>query len=177
MKRITSHRRTAYVQSIAGAVLGVALALGCVPFAVAQTGAQADTQSEAQTDQAVDSRMDFLFGSHVPYRQFFDQLKQAVARGDKPAVAGMVKYPITVALHGKKVTLRTKRDFVAHYDAIFTPKLVDLVAHQTYATLFSPDQGVMIGGGEIWFSGICRDKACKDVSVKIITLNLDSLSG
>lgn len=173
MERTTSHRRPAYVRSIAGAVLGIALAFGSVPFAVAQT----DTQSDAQTDQAVDARMDFLFGSHVPYRQFFGQLQQAVARADKPAVAGMVKYPITVALHGKKVTLRTKRDFVAHYDAIFTPKLVDLVAHQTYATLFSRDQGVMIGGGEIWFSGICRDKTCKDVSIKIITLNLDSLNG
>ncbi|MFM0644255.1 hypothetical protein PQR14_07970 [Paraburkholderia bryophila] len=177
MERIPSHRRPTYVQLMAGAVLGVALAFGPVPSAVAQTAAQTDTQSDAQTDQAVDARMDFLFGSHVPYRQFFDQLQQAVARADKPAVAGMVKYPITVALHGKKVTLRTKRDLVAHYDAIFTPKLVDLVAHQTYATLFSRDQGVMIGGGEIWFSGICRDKTCKDVSVKIITLNLDSLNG
>lgn len=177
MKRFTPLRRPARIASIAGVLLGVALAFGSVPSAVAQTAAQTDTQSDAQTDQAVDSRMDFLFGSHVPYRQFFDQLKQAVARADKPAVAGMVKYPITVALHGKKVTLRTKRDFVAHYDAIFTPKLVDLVAHQTYATLFSRDQGVMIGGGEIWFSGICRDKTCKDVSIKIITLNLDSLNG
>ena len=131
MKRITPHRRPVRIASIAGALLSIALAFGSIPSAVAQ--------SDAQTDQAVDARMDFLFGSHVPYRQFFDQLQQAVARADKPAVAGMVKYPITVALHGKKVTLRTKRDFVAHYDAIFTPKLVDLVAHQTYATLFSRD--------------------------------------
>nr|WKF55942.1 hypothetical protein HUO10_000386 [Paraburkholderia busanensis] len=160
MNRHNTHRRPRYLSSIAAALFAIALTVGNVHPAF------------AQTDQEVDSRMDDLFGTHAPYKQFFQQLQQAVAHADKPAVAGMVKYPIKVTLHGKKVTLRTPRDFIAHYDEIFTPALVDVVAKQTYATLFTRDQGVMIGGGEIWFSGICHDKACKDVAVKIITFNL-----
>jgi hypothetical protein len=126
----------------------------------------------AQSDQEVDARMDALFGAHEPYRAFFDRLKHAVAAGDKNAVAGMIAYPVTMRIGGKKIALRSKRDFVARYASIFTPKLVDIVAGQQYATLFVRDQGAMIGGGEIWFSGVCRDNACQKPDVKIIAFNL-----
>ena len=127
----------------------------------------------AQSDQEVDARMDALFGAHEPYHAFFDRLQRAVAAGDRNAVASMVAYPIAVHRAGKDTTLRTRRDFVAYYPSIFTPKLVDIVARQKYATLFVRDQGAMIGDGEIWFSGVCRDQACTQSDVRITAFNLD----
>jgi hypothetical protein len=126
----------------------------------------------AQTDQDVDAHIDALFGAHEPFRAFFDRLQQAVAAGDKNAVADMISYPIAVHRAGKETTLRSKRDFIARYQSIFTPQLVDIVARQKYAMLFVRDQGAMIGNGEIWFSGVCRDNACKQSDVKITAFNL-----
>ncbi|WP_250468684.1 hypothetical protein [Caballeronia sp. GAFFF2] len=131
--------------------------------------------ANAQTDQDVDARIDTLFGAHETYRAFFDKLKQAVAAGDKNAVAAMIHYPIAVHRNsnGDNALLRNKREFVAAYAGIFTPELVDTVAHQQYAKLFVRDQGAMIGDGEIWFSGVCRDDACKDSDVRITAFNLE----
>jgi hypothetical protein len=139
----------------------------CIAVALAFSGG-----AFAQTDQEVDARMDALFGAHEPYRAFFDRLQHAVAAGDKKAVADMVSYPVAVHRAGKETTLRTKRDFIAQYQSIFTPQLVDVVARQKYATLFVRDQGAMIGDGEIWFSGVCRDNACTQSDVKITAFNL-----
>lgn len=127
----------------------------------------------AQTDQQVDARMDYLFGAHAPYHEFFDRFRKAVAVADKSAVADMVAYPIVVVgRNGKDMTLRSRKDLIAHYDAVFTPKRVAIVERQTYATLFARDEGVMIGqSGEIWFSGICHDSACKDVAIKVTAIN------
>lgn len=127
----------------------------------------------AQTDQEVDARMDYLFSAHAPYHEFFDRFQKAVAAADKSAVAGMISYPITVrGSNGKNLILRSTKDFIRHYDTVFTPKRVAVVEHQTYATLFARDEGVMIGqSGEIWFSGICRDSACKDVTIKVTAFN------
>jgi hypothetical protein len=127
----------------------------------------------AQTAQDVDARMDALFGAHEPYHAFFDQLKRAVAAKDKNAVAGMIKYPVAIHHANDQTILRTRKDFLARYDRIFTPKLVDIVARQDYATLFVRDEGAMIGDGEIWFSGVCRDQACKQSDIKIIAFNLN----
>jgi large exoprotein involved in heme utilization and adhesion len=43
---------------------------------------------------------------------------------------------------------------VADYDKIITTKVKRAVANQSYATLFANWQGVSIGDGEVWFSGV-----------------------
>ncbi|MDR5817199.1 hypothetical protein QCE62_26715 [Caballeronia sp. LZ033] len=151
-----------WTRLLAGIGLAAALALPVATFA-----------QDAQTETDVDARMDALFGAHEPYRAFFDRLQRAVAANDSKAVAALVSYPVAVHRAGTEMTLRTRREFIAHYASIFTPKLVDIVAQQKYAALFVRDQGAMIGNGEIWFSGVCRDKACKQSDVKITAFNLD----
>jgi hypothetical protein len=49
--------------------------------------------------------------------------------------------------------------------------VVAALARQTYATLFARPEGVMVGDGEIWFSGICADETCAEVTVRIIAIN------
>ncbi|KMZ11699.1 hypothetical protein BHUM_04189c [Candidatus Burkholderia humilis] len=114
-----------------------------------------------------------LFGKHEPYHAFFDKLKRAVAAKDKNAVAGMVAYPVAVHRANAQIIVRTRKEFLARYDQIFTPKLVDTVGRQDYATLFVRDEGAMIGDGEIWFSSVCRDHACKQPDIKITAFNLE----
>ena len=46
------------------------------------------------------------------------------------------------------------------------PDWMAAVERQTYATLFANADGVMIGDGELWFSGTCADAACAEASVR-----------
>jgi hypothetical protein len=90
---------------------------------------------------------------------------------DRAAVAAMVAYPFETTIAGEDVTLASKDEFARRYDELFTPAVVAAVEQQTYATLFANAEGVMIGNGEVWFSGICADATCSDASVKIIAVN------
>lgn len=131
----------------------------------------APTTSNAQSSAAVNSSLDALFGTHEPFQRFLEALKTAVAENDKAAIARIVDYPFTTKLGGKNVRIADAGHFVASYDEIVTPKVKAALAKQTYATLFANAQGVMIGAGEIWFSGICGDKDCKQQTVKITAIN------
>ena len=108
----------------------------------------------AQTAAEMNSTLDMLFGAHVPYQKFLDDLKGALAKDDKVAVAGMVNYPFQARINDKAVKIRDATHFVADYDKFITAKVKQAVAKQTYATLFANWQGVSIGDGELWFSSI-----------------------
>ena len=97
--------------------------------------------------------------------QFLARLKQAVASGDRAAVASMVDFPLTV--HEVKGASKTYRDAAAlraNYARVFTPEVVDAVAAAKPDDLFARDQGVMIGQGEIWMNEV-------QGTMKVITVN------
>jgi len=119
----------------------------------------------AQTATEVNTSLDALFGQHQPYRSFFDALKAAIAADNKAAVAAMVDYPFQARINDKSVKLRDKAHFIADYDKIVTPKVKSAIEKQTYATLFANWQGVMIGDGEIWFSGVGDGNAIKITAI------------
>jgi len=138
-----------------GRLLLAAVIFACAsPFALAQTVAE------------VNQRLDELFGVHEPYRAFFAQLQKAVAADDRQAVAAMVEYPIEATIGGRNVKIRDAKHFVTNYGKVITPKVKDAVIRQRYEDLFANWQGVMIGDGEVWFSGIDGKN-----TVKIITIN------
>ena len=120
----------------------------------------------AQTNADTDKTFDQLFGEHKPYAQFFGKLQKAVAANDKKAVAAMVDYPFQVRVGGKALKIRDAAHFVADYDKVVTAKIKNAVARQTYADLFANWQGVMIGDGEVWFSGIGEKN-----DIRIIAIN------
>lgn len=125
----------------------------------------AATSGMAQTVAEVDTSLDQLFGEHVRYRQFFDDLKKAVAAGDKEKIAGMVYYPFGARINGKVVKIRDAAHFAAAYDKIFTEKVKKAVTNQTYETVFANWQGVMFGDGEVWFSGVGNKNLIKITAV------------
>lgn len=120
----------------------------------------------AQSAADMDKSLDQLFGAHKPYAEFFTKLQTAIAAGDKATVAGLVDYPFQARIGDKAVKIRDAAHFIADYDRVITAKVKAAVAKQTYATLFANWQGVMIGDGEIWFSGVGDGK-----QVKIIAIN------
>lgn len=119
----------------------------------------------AQTAADTDSSLDQLYGGHKPYADFFDALQKAVAADDKAAVAAMVDYPFSARIGGKAVKIRDAGHFAADYDKVVTAKVKNAVAKQTYATLFANWQGVMIGDGEVWFSGVGKDSHVKITAI------------
>ena len=139
---------------VSGAAIALALA-----FAMPTVGS-------AQTSADVDNSLDALFGSHAPYQKFFGDMKKAVAAGDKAMVAGMVDYPFQARIGGKAVKLNDAAHFLADYDKIMTSKVKQAIAAQSYETLFANWQGVSIGDGELWFSGVGSGG-----SIKIIAIN------
>ena len=97
--------------------------------------------------------------------QFLARLKQAMAADDRAAIAGMVKYPLTVySSAGRPATYRNAAALSANYTRVFTPEVKAAIAAAKPDDLFTRDQGVMIGNGEIWMNEIGG-------SMKIITVN------
>ncbi|MET3579058.1 cyclopropane fatty-acyl-phospholipid synthase-like methyltransferase [Mesorhizobium robiniae] len=119
----------------------------------------------AQSAKEMDQTLDDLYGAHGPYHAFFETLKKAVAGNDKGAVASMVEYPFKARINGKAVTIRDAAHFAADYDKVFTAKVKGAVSNQTYPKLFANWQGVMIGDGEVWFSGIGDNNTVKIIAV------------
>jgi hypothetical protein len=121
-------------------------------------------------DSATNSAIDNAFGDHAKYETVIRALQNAVAGHDAAQFAGLVRYPITVSINGRKTPIRNAKIFTADYDAIMTPDIVAAVKNQKYGDLFVNSQGVMFGNEEVWVSGVGKDTACKDQDVKIITI-------
>lgn len=126
----------------------------------------------AQNSRAdMDKSISNMVGDPAQFQTVFQGLKQAVQKHDAAAVAALVSYPITVNPHTKKaISVRTPQAFIARYDQIITPHIADIIEKQRYEDLFVNDQGAMFGSGEVWIAGICKDKSCKQVDIKIRTI-------
>ncbi|MER9893265.1 hypothetical protein NKJ40_14385 [Mesorhizobium sp. M0119] len=140
-------------------------------FALGMISAISTGSASAQSAAEVNGNLDTLFGSHAPYQTFFDKLKKAVGSDDKATVAALVAYPFQARIKGKALKIKDQKQFLTDCDQIITPKVKGAVTKQTYATLFANWQGVSIGDGEIWFSGICSNQACEQQTIRITAIN------
>jgi hypothetical protein len=133
--------------------------------------ALAGPPAAGQSREEVNRRLDALFGDHRLYEAFLRALKQAVAGADAPAVAAMVSNPLGIGVGGDRVTIRSQEEFLARYEEIVTPDVASAIEKQSYAGVFANADGVMIGDGEVWFSGVCGDAACTQQRIRIIAIN------
>lgn len=129
------------------------------------TGLAFSLPAQAQTAADVDAAMESVFGAHAPYRQFFEKLQAAVSADDKRTVASMIEYPFQARIGGKAVKLRDAEHFIADYDKVLTPAIKQTITAQPYDTLFVNWQGVSIGDGELWFSGIGGNRIIKITAI------------
>lgn len=123
----------------------------------------------SQTAEETNKRLELLFGQRAAYQKFFDDLKAAIAVGDKEAVASKVRYPLNVKISGETLVVNNANEFLANYKAIVSDFVRKAVLTQTYASLFINDEGVSIGDGTVWFSGTGDHMA--DPQVRIIAIN------
>jgi len=125
----------------------------------------------AQTaPSALDKSIDLSVGDHVKVQHLLTQLQAAVAKHDAPAVAALVHYPIKVNPGKKPFTVKNEKEFIKDYDRIITHDIADAIFKQKYENLFVNSQGAMIGDGEVWITGFCRDKSCKQSDIRIGTI-------
>jgi hypothetical protein len=131
------------------------------------TAAQTNT---AASTTALDKSIDLSVGDHNKVHQLLTQLQAAVAKHDAPAVAALVHYPIKVNTGKKPFVVKNEKGFIKDYDRIITQDIQDAIFRQKYENLFVNSQGAMIGDGEVWITGFCRDKSCKQSDIRIGTI-------
>ena len=129
------------------------------------------TLHAAQTNiAALNKSIDLSVGDHVKVQQLLTNLQQSVANHNAAAVAALVHYPIKVNPGKKPFTVKNEKAFIKDYDGIITHDIQDAILKQKYEDLFVNSQGAMIGGGEVWITGFCRDKTCNQSDIKIGTI-------
>jgi len=132
--------------------------------------AVATVPAVAQTADEVNASIDTLLGDHTPYEEAFAAIQAAVADDDAETVAAWVAYPFSATINGEDYALEGPEGFVEHYDGIVTEEVKVAVVEQKYEELFVNAEGIMVGNGQMWLSGICKDYACAEFEVRIITI-------
>jgi hypothetical protein len=146
-------------------------ALMCAFLLAKPTLLYAAVEAEPLDREATDSRLDELFGAHRPYEKFLQTLKECAAAKDWQSLAALVAYPITIKIVGRRMRIASSEQFFEHANALLSARVITAILQQQYEKLFANGSGVMIGDGEIWFSGICKDTRCIDRSIKITAIN------
>jgi hypothetical protein len=143
---------------------------GLILTAIAGTLFSPNLYAAQSVPTALDKSIDLSVGDHVKVQHLLTQLQQAVAKHDTPAVAALVHYPIKVNPGKKPFTIKNEKEFIKDYDRIITHDIADAIFKQKYESLFINSQGAMIGDGEVWITGFCLDKSCKQSDIKIGTI-------
>jgi hypothetical protein len=126
--------------------------------------------AQAPTPTNHDKSIDLSVGDHTKVHQILTDLQQAVSKHNPAAVAALVHYPIKVNPGKKPFTIKNEKEFIKDYDRIITPDIASAIYKQKYDNLFVNSEGAMIGDGEVWITGFCRDKTCKQSDIKIGTI-------
>jgi len=90
---------------------------------------------------------------------FLGELQRAVDHRDRRAVAGMIRYPITILVSGWQVPVRDSATLAMSYDSFFTPEMRCLIVQSGLPRSNEPpplnpvkvmSDGISIGDGRIW---------------------------
>jgi hypothetical protein len=139
-------------------------------IACALLSAAQSPQTSPAALSALDKSIDLSVGDHVKVHQLLTQLQAAVAKHDVATVASLVNYPIKVNPGNKPFVVKNEKAFIKDYDRIITQDIQAAIFKQKYENLFVNSQGAMIGDGEVWITGFCRDKSCRQSDIKIGTI-------
>lgn len=77
----------------------------------------------------------------------------------------MINYPFRARIGGKAVKVKDAAHFAADFDKIITAKVKQTVLDQIYPALFVNWQGISIGDGEVWFSGVGDQSVIKIIAI------------
>ena len=91
---------------------------------------------------------------------------------DRAAVAALASYPFRVTIGGERRAIVDASTFAESYPILVTERVKAAVAGATPDNLFANSQGVRIGRGEPWFSGVYPEGSQRYV-LMILTINSD----
>jgi hypothetical protein len=134
--------------------------------AAGEAAASGDPNAAAAEGDAR-QRIERLLGDPQPYEQVFNDLQRGIAAGDRVAVGKLMRYPLRATIAGNNKQIANEEAFQRAYADIVTPAVAKLIAEQRFDTLFVNGQGVMLGQGEVWITGVCKDSACAQSEVKV----------
>jgi len=97
--------------------------------------------------------------------QFLGDLQHSVAVDDRAHVAEMVRFPISITVERKPVTLRNRDQLLKYYNVAFDAKVRGFIAKQKISGLFCNWRGIMIGRGEIWISTSGRPSRLRIIAI------------
>lgn len=121
-----------------------------------------DAQSPAS------DRFDRLAGvSEGDARVFFQRLRVAVGRDERPTACALLAYPFA---HSGGV-LASASDCETRYDSVFTEAVRKVIGKQTFDELFVNERGIMMGLGEVWIARRCPTPPCGDPDLRVVTIN------
>jgi hypothetical protein len=106
------------------------------------------------------------------FNEIFRKVQDLVAKDDKQELANYVLYPMLLNKEGSSEKIADRKAFIANYDRIFTTNVKSALEHQKIEELFVNYQGVMVGGGEVWF-GVADNG---DIGIKSVNLFTPSAS-
>jgi hypothetical protein len=105
-------------------------------------------------------------------RRVLSTLKAAVAAKDPYPITRMIKFPLNVRLREGSVQIRDESEFVKLYPRLFHADMRASVLCQEPEKLVVAQEGMAIGGGEIWFR-FHEAAGDKSLSATIMTINAD----
>lgn len=139
-------------------------------FCAALAAATFATSSARSDEASVDQQIESLLGDAADYKELFYAFKVALEEGKSDIVVSLVNYPLTANIDGEQATYASEQELLDAYDSVFTETIVEAVSNQEYGDLFVNSEGVMIGNGEVWISGICDDSACTSAPPRIAVI-------
>ena len=110
-------------------------------------------------------------------RSMLEALQNGLRTDDRARIAELVEYPLRVNSSGTHKVISGRSEFLSNFSSVFTSEIRQQVLAQQFDQLFVNWQGVMLGNGAIWFSGVCDSDSpagtCRNLRVRIIAINLD----
>jgi hypothetical protein len=82
----------------------------------------------------------------APVHHFLQELQRSVAIDDRAHVAQMVRFPISIRVGEKPLTLRNKQQLLKYYAVAFDPKVKAFIAKQKFSNLFCNWKGMVRSG-------------------------------
>ncbi len=97
---------------------------------------------------------------------FFQKLQAALKADQRPEVAAMIQYPVTIFVHGKQLELPNQEAFLSHYDLAFNSSMLCAIGKATASQVWGNYIGFTFDSGELWWEGIIPPGETSDTSAK-----------
>lgn len=110
-------------------------------------------------------RYPFAEASTEDVETFAKNIKLYITNDKKKELAEIIQYPINVTIRDAKKTINSSDEFIQLYDDIITADFKDKISKSYTRYLFSNDNGIMMGNGEIWIHSL------DDIGLRIFAIN------